>query len=35
MTKEKAMESRSRYCRDGQAMDPICNPKMMNDTTGY
>jgi hypothetical protein len=35
MTKAKAMESRSRYCRDGQAMDPICNPKMMNDTSGY
>ena len=35
MTKEKAMESRTMYCRDGQAMDPICDSKMMNDTTGY
>lgn len=37
MTKEKAMESRSMYCRDGGSgpMDPICDPKMMNDATGY
>ena len=35
MTKEKAMEARSMYCRDGQAQDPICEEKMMKDTTGY
>jgi hypothetical protein len=36
MTKEKAMENRSKYCRDSAGTeDPICDPKMMNDTTGY
>jgi hypothetical protein len=36
MTKEKAMENRSMYCRNGQGgKDPICDPKMMNDATGY
>jgi len=36
MTKEKAMENRSMYCRNGQGgTDPICDPKMMNDATGY
>jgi hypothetical protein len=36
MTKEKAMESRSRYCRDtAVGKDPICDPKMMTDTTGF
>ena len=36
MTKEKAMESRTKYCTDNSsASDPICDSKMMNDTTGY
>ena len=36
MNKEKAMENRSKYCRDhADAKDPICDPKMMNDATGY
>lgn len=36
MTKEKAMELRSSYCRSKAiADDPICDPKMMTDTTGY
>ena len=35
MTKQKAMQNRSRYCRKGQGNDPICNPKMRKDTTGY
>ena len=35
MTKQKAMQNRSRYCRKGQGNDPICNPKMMKDATGY
>jgi hypothetical protein len=36
MTKEKTMENRSMYCRNGQGgKDPICDPKMMNDATGY
>ena len=36
MTKEKAMEARSNYCRSHTvAEDPICDPKMMNDATGY
>jgi hypothetical protein len=37
MTKEKAMESRTKYCQAGGSgpMDPICDPKMMNDATGY
>lgn len=36
MTKEKAMELRSSYCRSKSvADDPICDPKMMADTTGY
>ena len=36
MNKEMAMENRSKYCREhADAKDPICDPKMMNDTTGY
>jgi hypothetical protein len=35
MTKDKAMASRTKYCQDGKSDDPICDPKMMNDTTGY
>ena len=36
MTKDKAMESRTAYCRDhADEKDPICDPKMMSDTTGY
>ena len=36
MTKDKVMESRINYCKDGaHSEDPICDPKMMNDTTGY
>jgi hypothetical protein len=36
MTKDKAMESRTKYCTDsGDKTDPICDPKMMKDTTGY
>ena len=36
MTKEKAMESRSKYCQAGTGgTDPICDPKMMSDATGY
>ena len=36
MTKEKAMESRTKYCQDSAAAnDPICDPKMMNDTAGF
>lgn len=36
MTKEKAMENRSKYCTDHASdNDPICDPKMMGDATGY
>lgn len=36
MTKEKAMELRSNYCRSHTvADDPICNPKMMTDASGF
>lgn len=36
MTKEKAMENRTKYCQDGAGgTDPICDPKMMTDATGY
>lgn len=35
MNKDKAMETRTKYCGDGNATDPICDPKMMNDATGY
>jgi hypothetical protein len=36
MTKAMAMEIRSMYCRNGQGgSDPICDPKMMSDSTGY
>jgi hypothetical protein len=36
MTKEKAMESRTKYCtEDGNSSDPICNKDTMNNTTGY
>ena len=34
MTKEKAMESRTKYCETA-GDDPICDPKMMKDTTGF
>ena len=36
MTKEKAMETRTKYCEtNADAKDPICDPKMMKDTTGF
>lgn len=36
MNKDKAMESRTMYCQNGTGKDdPICDPKMMKDTTGY
>jgi hypothetical protein len=37
MTKDKAIETRSKYCADYSSpdKDPICDPKMMEDTTGY
>lgn len=36
MTKEKAIENRTKYCQENAgANDPVCDPKMMNDTTGY
>jgi hypothetical protein len=36
MNKEKAMEARTKYCEGGTgATDPICDPKMMKDATGY
>ncbi len=36
MNKEMAMTNRTKYCRGGQGgTDPICDPKMMEDTTGY
>jgi hypothetical protein len=36
MTKDKAMAARSKYCQENaNSADPICDPKMMNDTTGY
>ena len=36
MTKEKAIEGRTKYCQENAGTDdPICDPKMMNDTTGY
>lgn len=36
MTKDKAMETRTKYCTDtANGKDPICDPKMMKDTTGY
>ncbi len=35
MTKENAMAARTKYCQDGKSGDPICDPTMMNDTTGY
>lgn len=35
MNKEKAMEARTKYCGDGNATDPICDPKAMSDATGY
>jgi hypothetical protein len=36
MTKDKTMETRSKYCenKDGES-DPICDPKMMKDETGF
>lgn len=36
MNKETAMANRTKYCQGGQGgKDPICDPKMMNDATGY
>ena len=35
MTKDNAMAARTKYCQDGKSGDPICDPKMMNDSTGY
>lgn len=36
MTKEKAVEARTKYCEGGTgASDPICDEKMKSDTTGY
>jgi hypothetical protein len=36
MSKDKVMENRTNYCKDNaNSSDPICDPKMMNDTTGY
>jgi hypothetical protein len=35
MTKDKAMANREKYCNGGGASDPICDEKMMKDTTGY
>jgi hypothetical protein len=36
MTKDKAIETRTKYCQENAGTDdPICDPKMMNDTTGY
>ena len=36
MTKEKAMEARTKYCEGGTGgTDPICDEKMKNDATGY
>jgi hypothetical protein len=36
MTKDKAMEARTKYCEGGTgATDPICDEKMKNDATGY
>ena len=36
MNKDMAMANRTKYCEGGQGgKDPICDPKMMNDATGY
>ena len=36
MTKDKAMEARTKYCEGGTGgTDPICDDKMKNDATGY
>jgi hypothetical protein len=36
MTKEKAMENRSKYCENKEGeKDPICDPKMMKDESGF
>jgi hypothetical protein len=36
MNKDMAMQNRTKYCQDGQgSTDPICDPKMMEDATGY
>ena len=36
MTKEKAMANRTNFCQNkANSSDPVCDPKMMNDTTGY
>ena len=36
MTKDKAMEARTKYCEGGTGgTDPICDEKMKNDATGY
>ena len=36
MTKDKAMEARTKYCQGGTGgTDPICDEKMKSDATGY
>jgi hypothetical protein len=36
MTKDKAIETRTKYCQENAGTDdPICDPKTMNDTAGY
>jgi hypothetical protein len=36
MSKEKAVEGRTKYCQDNAGSnDPICDEKVINDTTGY
>jgi hypothetical protein len=36
MTKDKAMANRSKYCENSEGeKDPICDPKMMKDETGF
>ena len=35
-TKEKAMESRAKFCTENaSANDPICDASMKNDSTGF
>ncbi len=36
MTKDKAMESRTKFCTDNASgKDPICDEAMKNDSTGF
>jgi hypothetical protein len=36
MTKDTAIAGRTKYCQENAGTDdPICDPKMMNDATGY